>query len=229
MKLAFVHGAGCTDEAFREQTVAFEGSLAVLLPGRRARPAGPTSIAGLADAVASELEANDFEGVLVGHSMGGAIVLELGLRGLPAVRGVVTISSGARLRVAPALLAGLERNFEAAAASLATSFFADPSPALVESAVAMLHEVGQRQTLADFRACDAFNASDRLSELPVPLLAIGAANDLLTPPKFAAFLADRVPVGSTRILDGAGHFVMLERPVETNALLRAFMARLDTR
>ena len=78
--------------------------------------------------------------------------------------------------------------------------------------------VGQAQTIRDFRACDAFNASERLADLPVPLLAIVGASDALTPPKFAQFLADRVPEGSARIVEGAGHFAMVERPEETNAL-----------
>ena len=99
----------------------------------------------------------------------------------------------------------------------------------IEAAVNQMLAVGQVQTLRDFRACDAFDASERLAALPVPLLAIAGASDALTPPKFAHFLADRVPVGSARIVDGAGHFAMVERPEETSALIRAFVARIDLR
>ena len=87
-------------------------------------------------------------------------------------------------------------------------------------------EVGATTTIADFRACDAFDATDRLAGLALPLLALTGEQDRMTPPKFAAFLADRVPGAEARILPGAGHLAMVERPDETNAALSAFVDRL---
>jgi 3-oxoadipate enol-lactonase len=105
-------------------------------------------------------------------------------------------------------------------------FFAAPSPAMIESSVTEMLQVGQAQTIADFRACDAFDATERLANLALPLLALTGEQDRLTPSKFAAFLADRVPGAEARILPEAGHLAMVERPDETNAALRAFVDRL---
>jgi pimeloyl-ACP methyl ester carboxylesterase len=105
-------------------------------------------------------------------------------------------------------------------------FFANPTPPMIEASVAQMLEVGQAQTIADFRACDAFDATTRLAGVAVPLLALTGEQDRLTPPKFATFLADRIPGAEARILPEAGHLAMVERPDETNAALRAFVDRL---
>ncbi len=229
MKLLFLHGAGCTNRVFDAQIDGLENARAPLLPGHAGDGEGPDTIAAFADAIEADLLRDDAATVLCGHSMGGAIALELALRGNAAIRGVVLLDSGAKLRVAPAIFESLERDFPTGARALAAWFFADPPPERIEAAVNQMLAVGQAQTLRDFRACDAFDASERLAALPVPLLAIAGASDALTPPKFAHFLADRVPVGSARIVDGAGHFAMVERPEETSALIRAFVARIDLR
>ena len=155
--------------------------------------------------------------------MGGAIALELALRREPRVRAVVMLSSGARLRVAPAMLERLERDFDAATAELAQQFYAEPTPERSHASALMMRAVGQAQTLRDFRACDAFNRIDRLEEVALPVLAITGERDVLTPPKFASALADRIPGASARIVPGAGHLAMAERPGEVNDALHAFV------
>jgi pimeloyl-ACP methyl ester carboxylesterase len=227
VRIAFLHGAGCTADVFGAQVRGLEDARAIRLPGHDGADEGPATIAAFADAVEHQLEPAPEGTLLCGHSMGGAIALEIGLRGRAGIRGLVLLGSGAKLRVAPAIFELLERDFAAGARALAESYFAQPRSDRIETAVAQMLFVGQAQTVRDFRACDAFDTTGRLAALPVPLLAITGANDALTPPKFAQFLADRVPVGSARILDEAGHFAMVERPEETNALIRAFAAQMD--
>jgi pimeloyl-ACP methyl ester carboxylesterase len=224
----FIHGSGCTGSVFAAQTAAFPESYAIDLPGHRTPPLqGAISIAAFADTVERELDERDIEGaVLCGSSMGGAIALEIGLRANPRVGAIVMLGSGSKLRVAPALFESLERDFEAGVRGVVPMFFAAPSPALVEASVAEMLAVGKAQTLADFRACDAFDATERLPQLALPLLALTGEQDRFTPPKYAAFLADRVPGAEARILPEAGHLAMVERPDETNAALRAFVDRL---
>lgn len=230
MRLIFIHGAGCTSAAFEAQLAAFDGALAVTLPGHAGEGGGPSTIDEFADLLEPAIDARSGDDAIVcGHSMGGAIALTLGLRDLPRIRGIIVIGSGAKLRVAPALFEALERDFPAGAHALAGSYFADPTPARVAAATALMLAVGQAQTIRDFRACDAFDARERLARLRVPLLALTGDRDVLTPPKFAQFLADRVPAGSARILTGAGHFAMIERPDETNERIRAFVASTPTR
>jgi 3-oxoadipate enol-lactonase len=230
MKFLFLHGSGCTGDVFAAQIAAFEGALAPTLPGHAGEGDGPDTVSAFADAVAGSLARDGESDVVVcGNSMGGAIALELALRNGAGVRAIVLIGSGVRLRVAPAIFERLESDFPAAARELAAMFFARPSPDLVDAAVATMLTVGQAQTLRDFRACNAFDATERIANLHVPLLALTGERDVLTPPKFAQWFADRVPGAQARILPDAGHLAMIERPDETNAALRAFEQRLLTR
>lgn len=224
--LVFVHGAGCTSDVFGAQLTAFDGAIALALPGHGV-PGTAASIDGFADAVAAELRSRGLQDVILcGHSMGGAIALTVALRNDPRLAAVVMLSSGARLRVGPAIFASLEDDFEQAARTIPNYFFAEPTLERLAASSAMMLEVGQAQTLRDFRACDAFDAIDRLGEVRVPLLALCGERDVMTPPKFSLALADRVPGAQARILDGAGHLAIVERPDETNAALRAFVQQI---
>jgi pimeloyl-ACP methyl ester carboxylesterase len=224
--VVFIHGAGCTAAVFAAQLCAFDNAIALELPGH-GLPGEPDSIAAFADAVAAELESRELRDVvLCGHSMGGAVALELALRQEPRVAAIALLSSGARLRVGPAIFDALERDFDAAAREIAGYFFADPTAERLETATAMMLAVGQAQTLRDFRACNAFDRIDRLGEIDVPLFALCGDRDVMTPPKFSLALADRVPGARARIIAGAGHLAIVERPEETNAALRAFVDQI---
>lgn len=212
--LLFVHGSGCTGEVFTAQLAAFENSSAPDLP------AAGTSIGDLADFVESKI---DGPVVIAGSSMGGAVALEIALRRIPQVRAIVLLGSGSRLRVAPAILEGLERDFEATALQLAKLMYADPTPDRIAATLWMMQRAGRARTLRDFRACNAFDVTDRLGGITVPVLALTGERDVLTPPKYAQALAGRVDGAQVRIIPDAGHLVMVERPSETNAAIKNFV------
>lgn len=224
MQIVFIHGAGCTADVWEAQRPAFREATFYRLPGH-GRPGEADSIGGFADAVLADLPG---DALLVGHSMGGAIALECALRGDPRVRAIVMLSSGAKLRVGPAIFTALETDFETASTEIPRYFFAQPTTERMEQATRAMRTVGQAQTIRDFRACDAFDRIEQLDRVAVPLLALVGDQDVMTPPKFSLALADRVPGGQARILEGAGHLAMVERPDETNAALHAFVDQLHS-
>ena len=227
MTLVFIHGAGCTGDVFDAQLAAFPGAIAPTLPGHTT-PGTPASIGEFADAVTNELDSRGLDGVvLCGHSMGAAIALELALRRDERVKAIALLGGGARLRVSPAIFESIQSDFATAAHTLAEAFFSDASPARIEAAVAGLYAVGAGQTLRDFRACDAFDVTQRLSEIRLPVLEVTGEHDVMTPPKYATYLADRIPGTAARIVPGAGHLCMIERPAETNEALLTFVNQFE--
>ena len=226
MTLLFLHGAGFTGNVFDGLATAFPGSHAPDLPGH-VRAGEPQSIAEFASFTAAYSREHDLRDlVLCGHSMGGAIAIEAALSHDLPLRALVLLGSGARLRVAPAFLEGLQTDFPATARTIAGYFFAESTPERVEWAAQSMERIGQSQTLRDFRACDAFDALDRLGGVGVPVLTLTGEADRMTPPKYAQALADRVPAGQARIVPGAGHLLMVERPGETIAEMRTFLSGL---
>ncbi|MEO9170271.1 MAG: alpha/beta fold hydrolase [Candidatus Baltobacteraceae bacterium] len=224
--LVFVHGSGCTGEVFAAQSAAFPGSFAMTVAGHTT-PGAPASISEMADDVVTQCEARGIRNaILVGNSMGGAIALELAIRRYEAVRAVVLIGSGAKLRVAPAIFEAIERDFPSAAHMLAGYCFSRSRKDLIEPAAAGILAVGAAQTARDFHACDAFDVTERLERIEVPLLVLTGENDVMTPPRLGAFVADRVPGASARIVSGAGHLAMVECPDDTNEALRAFVTTI---
>ena len=219
MKFVFVHGAGCTPAAFSAQLAAFPGSIAPDLHGLAPHA---TSVAEFARALLDALRGIEEPVALVGSSMGAAVALEAAIAGYPA-RALIAIGCAPRLRVAAHILASIETDFDAFAASMPPAFFGEPTAALAAEAERQLHEVGAVRSLADFRACDAWDVGERAGALAIPTLVLTGERDVMTPVKFGQALADRIPGARMRILERAGHLAMAEQPVETNDILRAFV------
>lgn len=222
-ELVFIHGSGFTGSAFDAQRAFFPNAHAPNLPGHTV-PGSCSSVPQFADFIQEYIrERGDRCVVLCGNSLGGAIALECALRKLPQLAGIILLGSGSRLRVSPDFLRALAEDFATTSQVIAGYLYADATPERVASAVASMHAVGAAQTLLDYLACDAFDVSDRLAQMTLPLLAVAGESDRMTPPKYSLSLADRVPGAQARIVPGAGHLVMLERPAESNELIAGFV------
>jgi pimeloyl-ACP methyl ester carboxylesterase len=216
----FLHGAGCTPEVFAAQRAAFPDAI---VPDLHALAPGASSVADVAGALAPLLASIDGPYALVGSSMGGAVALEAVIAGArPAA--LIAIGCAPKLRVAASTLAAAENEFDAFVEAMPAALYAEPTPARAASARRQFEEVGQARTLADFRACDAWDIGERASALRVPVLVLTGERDAMTPVRFGQMLADRIPGARMRILDGAGHLAMAESPADTNEALRAFVS-----
>lgn len=215
--LVLVHGAGGSHldwpaplRRLREANV-----YTLDLPGHgRSEGTGRSSISAYRDFLLAFLDALGLERtVVVGHSMGGAIALDFALRYPYRLAGLILVGSGARLRVAPAILTGISSDFEATV-DLIVDYAFDPS------ASEQLKRLGRQRLLntptevlhGDYTACDVFDVMERLGEVRCPTLVIGGTADRLTPPKYAVYLRDHIPGAELVLVDAAGHMVMLEKP-----------------
>jgi pimeloyl-ACP methyl ester carboxylesterase len=229
--VVFVHGAGGTHQhwLYQVRDLPHSPTYAVDLPGHgRSEGEGRDSIAAYGDWLAAFLDAvGEDQAVLVGHSMGGAIVLDLSLRRAARVAGLGLVATGARLRVAPAILDGIHQDYEAAVRLICDFAFGPEAPP------EMVH-LGRRQMGAippgvmhgDFTACDAFNVMDRLGEIVAPAFAICGTQDHLTPSKYSVYLRDHLSRAELHLVEGAGHMVMVERPGAVVEALSAFLQGL---
>jgi Predicted hydrolases or acyltransferases (alpha/beta hydrolase superfamily) len=163
-------------------------------------------------------------GVLVGHSMGGAIAQMTALMAPERVAGLVLVGTGARLRVAPALLDGILQDARGALALITEwAWGPEADPAMVARGRQMMARVNPRVVWGDFAACDRFDIRERVGEITAPALVITGSEDRMTPPKFGQWLAERIPGARFVLVEGAGHMVMLEKPDQVASAVREWL------
>jgi pimeloyl-ACP methyl ester carboxylesterase len=70
---------------------------------------------------------------------------------------------------------------------------------------------------------------ERLSSIGVPVLVITSEDDMLTPPKYGEFLAEKIQKAQRVHIMDAGHIVPLEKSVDVNRAITEFLENVDKR
>jgi pimeloyl-ACP methyl ester carboxylesterase len=224
----FVHGAGGTHRywLYQVRDLPRSCSYALDLPGHGGSEGpGRSSIPAYGDWLVSFLDAVELErAVLVGHSMGGGIALDVALRYPARVAGLGLIATGARLRVAPAILAGIRQDLQAIIRLIGDwAYGPEAPPELVDLGRRQMAETPAQVLYDDMAACDAFDVMERLPEIAAPTLVIVGTQDRMTPPKYAVHLRDNIAGAALHLVEGAGHMVMLENPPAVAQALQTFL------
>lgn len=227
--LLMIHGAGGTGQVYLPQLSGLAGqmNLASLdLPGHGGTPGpGQDTIGAYADWLQGFLGAGPVRPVLLGHSMGGAIALTVGLRRPELLRGLILLGTGARLRVMPAVLEGLAKDF-AATVKMIVPFSYGPGadPRLAAQGIEQMAATAPAVLLGDFTACDRFDLMERLGDIRLPTLVLVGDQDQMTPVKYGQHLAQAIPGARMQVIPGAGHMLYLEQPRLVNQAIAEFMA-----
>lgn len=238
--LIFVHGWSCDRSYWREQVPAFAGDYCVVtvdLGGHGASPASRDdwSIESFGQdvaAVAAAVDANHI--VLIGHSMGGGVVLDAASRLGDRVAGIIGVDT---LQNASAKPVGADRaaemfsmtaeEFPARMEALARrAFFTDDAPEeLIDQIAKDMASgnpvVGRQAGIAHvtYDVGAALRALDCL-----PLVLINADHG----PTNEDGLKAVHPYSRVVIIPNSGHFLMLERPAAFNAALQSELDRMST-
>ncbi len=227
--LVFVHGSGGSHLLWNYQRQFFEESynvVAVDLPGHgEAGSDGEDSIGAYAGHLLNLLRTIPGDVYcLFGHSLGGAIIQEFTLLHPQYVEALVLVGTGARLRVLPEILEGIQERFDETVRSICHYAFSKKTPPdLIEKGIETMLKAKPAVLYGDFAACDRFDIIDRVGTIRVPTLVVCGSDDMLTPPKYAHFLAEKIEGAQVEIIEGAGHMVMIERPHEFNRSVMEFL------
>ena len=183
--------------------------------------------------VTSVLEALDLKGaVLVGHSMGGPVIVEAALAAPGRVAGLIGVDNfhNVDLKLPAEAIDGYLGPFAANFTPAVTGWVLQMFPAGADSALAAgiaadMAAAPPEVALSAMR--DLLNwlgsrTAERLNLLKVPLMCVNADLD----PTLTAPIKALVPRYELRVLPGTGHFLMREKPDAFNALLAETIAAI---
>jgi pimeloyl-ACP methyl ester carboxylesterase len=223
------HSADVFDRLFASPVLARFDRVALDLPGRfDSAERSRTAIDDAAfTATVLDVVAEGRRRVAIGHSYGGAVGIELALRG--AIDALVLVSTGARLRVRRDMILVFEtyaRGEIPRPRGLGYSEGFDPE--VVSALEQRLDAVPKETSLADWLAADRFDRLTELSRVSVPTLVVSGHADALTPIKYGEFLADRIQRAKLVRIEGGSHMAIIERPVEIAAAIARFVDDLPS-
>ncbi len=252
--LVLVHGFTCTHEDWRFQVAYFRSRHRVVSPDLRGHGLSSCqdpltcTIKNFGTDVKALLEALDLKDVvLVGHSLGCRVVLQVNLLA-PERVGALVLMEGSRIAAGDpkAGAARARRLIETRGYApllekeIRSMFLPQSDPELVARtvarALALPQEVGQALWI-DHGAWDAGVMEEALDRVKVPLLVLQSTEFIgdhvrvpLQPGEITPWMdlvRRHVPQARLEIITGVGHFIMLEAPSPVNRALARFLASLS--
>jgi len=225
----FIHGAGASSNVWLRQLQAFEESfpvVAVDLPGHGGSDGGGyPRLEDYGHDLLAFLDALGLnQAVWLGHSMGGAIVMELALCHPERVEKIILAGSGAQLKVPGEVLFALRRDSREVMRVISRYAYSPNFPAyhlnLTETEMANYRP---EVLVTDFSACDAFDISKHLSRIVQPTLILCGREDRFTPLELSEHLRSGIPHSRLEVIEGAGHMAMIEDAPAFNAAVARFL------
>lgn len=238
--VVFVHGAGLDHSWFGLQSRYFgyhgRNVLALDLPGH-GRSEGPaiSTISGMADWVSGVLKSLKIpKASIVGHSMGSLVALELAARHPAQAERIVFIAVGYPMKVAEPFLEAARNNDYAAfdmhtiwghAAQVPLAGNPNPGMWMYGDTLARLERLAPGVLYTDLKASNDYgDGAESAPKVECPVLLILGRRDVMTPPRAAKVLQEKIPGAKTVEIAPSGHSLMAEAPDATLDALIAFIS-----
>jgi sigma-B regulation protein RsbQ len=239
--LVFVHGWACDRTYWRQQVKPFSADYRVVtldLAGHGTSGTNRTvwSIPNFAQDVAAVVKALDLRNVvIIGHSLGGPVVVEAGLLMPDRVTGVIGVDAffdGWSDPQHRKLVDQLRTNFAAGTrAFVRKALFLPTSPAALADSIAGSMAAARPEmalpALGDVLAWSGDRQDKAVSALQAPTGLIMTAGGRKATSRFQRSRGDQPSLGVDELPD-SGHFLMLEIPDAFNAELRVMLSRIRT-
>jgi pimeloyl-ACP methyl ester carboxylesterase len=239
--VVMLHGLGGTSNAFQPQMEALRSFRAVRidLPGSGRSPlaADEASFAGFAEAVLGVVQVLGVEQAhFVGHSLGTILCQMIAAERPTLVRSLFlfgglaepaeTTRTGLRGRAELARREGMASVADQVIVSALSSSTHSGNPV----AVAFVRESLMRQNPEGYaRTCEALAKATAVDPrlISVPTFLLTGDADAVNPPGVARGLADRIAGARFASVDRGGHWLMVEKPAESNRWIAEFLKQVE--
>ena len=233
--LLLVPGVLCSPRLFAAQVAALEGEAEIVVPDWRRAPLSIWDTWETAARwVIDQMPAEKF--ALAGLSLGGMLAVEIMQFAADRVTKLALLDTGMRsqneaeraVRRARIRLAD-EGRFELVLGMQMTRFipaYRLPDKPLVDEVMTMCGEIGveiykRQEELAAIRV-------DRRPDLPrikCPTIVVCGRDDAATPLFLSEEMAKAIPASALVVVEQCGHLVTMEKPEETNQILKLWLNR----
>lgn len=221
----FLHGLGGNIYNWAYQTKYFSETNNVVsleLPGHgRSAGKGGSTIEYYTELIRQFFDVMELDNlVIVAHSMGGVVSLDFSFKFPDRVKALVLVATSAKFDIPTQKLMELKNDMESIFGSLekAKEKMKDIDERLVTNDMMVL--------LGDVMAIKKYDGVSHLSELKMPTLVVAGAEDILAPVSYSEQLHANIKNSELRVIEHAGHMVMVEAHQEFNAVLEEFLLDL---
>ncbi len=236
LDIVFVHGAGSSRLIWSLQLIHFRKQhrvIALDLYGHGESEKiddHPDVIRGFPEQVSALVEHLGLvRFVLVGHSMGGGVVMSYVLN--PSFRqplAIVLADTTSDLDLRKLIVGLVIEALEDHSPKQDFSHLEDELEKYILPDYQKIAVSFDRTILRDLDACDDFDVTERLHEISIPTLVVVGEDDDIIKPKRAKALADAIKGSQYAIVEGGDHSPMVEVFENFNAHLERFFSWLET-
>ena len=233
--LFFIHGSGGDNSTWSHQYAALHKQyniVAIDLPGHGSSEGnGKSDIESYCFWVKKLLDILRLKNViLVGHSLGAAINLQFALNYPQMIEGIVTVGCGMKMPVNPAIFELLKTNpVESVELICKFSVAEENREKFMAPLMKSLTKARIDVVQGDLSACDKFDLTQEISKISLKALVICGAQDKMTPPDLSRQISESISGAKLCLIEGAGHMVMMEKPLEFNKALNEFAVAIADR
>ncbi len=236
--LVLLHGLGCSAQDWGLQIPALSKHYRVIAPSLRGfggsdKPGGPCSIMQYADDIVALLDALGIDRAhVLGHSMGGAVALQLAVAHQSRLDSLIVINSQASfavrdwrryftvlMRFMMSGSAGMERLTR----FLARRLFPHDNQSSLRAVMAERYSANDRRAyVAALQALAGWSVEDMVDTVTLPTLVLAGDNDVAPLERSQAF-ARRMPDASLEVVSDSGHASPFDQSDVVNKLVLDFL------
>src|ERR1700730_490034 len=233
-KILFVHGAGSNGHTWHRQGEALgkdHSPIALDLPGhgRSAGVEGLSTVNDYADFIAAFLDALKIKSAVIsGHSMGGAIAMDLALRHSGRVEALILSCTAPKFNLTPERIEALRA---IAMGRAPQAFNTDGySPTTAKNNFDIVREGWMEQIKTDPRvrytdllAAEQVDLRADIEKISKPTMILAGVDDPVTTAADAEGIGSKIKGAKIEVIADGGHMLPWERPAEVNAAFDNFL------
>ncbi len=223
-----VHGAGGSHLDWPAELRRLPEANAIVfdLPGHGRSPGpGRSTVSAYAADVVALLDTLELQqAIILGFSLGGAIAQTVAANYKSRVAGLILLATSARLSVNPALLDGLQTDYDATLQKLIDwQWSASAGEQIKRLSLRRLQAVDRVVLRADYQAANRFDGRDRLTHIQTPTLIIGGTDDRMIPLADFEDLHQQITDSQLVKIAGGGHLVALEHSQDVARAIQTWL------